>query len=61
VNEGDPYLLVEGLAFVVELVVHGARSRGRLINMLTSGVGVRTKGCLHESRGKNIVFGCGGV
>jgi hypothetical protein len=60
VSEGDPYLLVEGFAFVVEPMIHRERSRGRLMDMLMSGVGVRIKGCLHESHGKNIVFGCGG-
>jgi hypothetical protein len=44
VSEGDPYLLVEGFAFVIEVAVHGARSRGRLMDMLTSGVGVKNQG-----------------
>jgi hypothetical protein len=60
-SEGDLYLLVEGFAFVVELVVHGARSKGRIMDMLTGGVGVRIKGCFYESHEKNLVFGCGSV
>jgi hypothetical protein len=55
------YLLVEGFAFIVEPTVHGARSRGRLMDMLTGGVGVRIKGCAMRVHGKNLVFGCGGV
>jgi hypothetical protein len=59
--EGETELLVEGFAFIIEPTVHGAGARGRLMGMLTSRVGVGIKGCLHEDRGKNLVFGCGGV
>jgi hypothetical protein len=59
--EGETELLVEGFAFIVEPTVHGAGARGRLMGVLTSRVGVGIKGCLHEDRGKNLVFGCGGV
>jgi len=61
VSECDPYLLVEGFASVIEPTIRGERSRGRLMDMLTCGVGVRIKGCLYEICGKNLVFGCGGV
>jgi len=59
-SKGGVYLLVEGFAFIVEPMDHGASFGGRLMDMLTGGVGVRIKGCLHESHGKNLVFGFGG-
>jgi hypothetical protein len=49
VSECNSYMLVEGFTFVVEPTVHGARSRGRLMDTLMYGVGVRIKGCLYDS------------
>jgi hypothetical protein len=60
-SKGNLYLLVEGFSFVIESVVHGERSRGRLMDMLMGGLGVRIKGFLYKSHEKNHVFGCGGV
>jgi hypothetical protein len=60
-SKGDLYLLVEGFAIVIEPGVHGEISMGRVMDMLTGRVGVRIKGFLHESHGKNLIFGCGGV
>jgi hypothetical protein len=61
VSEDYLYLLVAGFVIVIEPAVHGERSRDRLMDMLTGGVGVRIKGYFHESRRKNLVFGYGGV
>jgi hypothetical protein len=59
--EGETELLMERFAFIIEPMVHGARTRGRLMGILTGRVGVGIKGCLYEDRGKNLVFGYGGV
>jgi hypothetical protein len=36
-SEGESYLLVERFAFIIKLVVHGARAKGRLMGMLSGG------------------------
>jgi hypothetical protein len=60
-SEGKSALLAEGFTFTIELAVQEAKAKGRFMGMTASRVGVRIKVCLHENRGKNLIFGCGVV
>jgi hypothetical protein len=60
-GEGKMEMLVERFAFIVKPMIHGEGTKGRLMGVLMSRVGVVIKSCLHEEHGKYLVFGCGCV
>lgn len=39
-------MLMEGFAFLVEPMVHGAGTKGGIMSVLSSGVGIGIEGCL---------------
>jgi hypothetical protein len=54
-------LLMDGFAFIVELLVHGVGAKGGLMGVLMCRVRVGIKGCVHKNCGKYLIFGCGCV
>jgi hypothetical protein len=46
ISEGEVEVLVEGFSFLVKPIVYGVGSKGGIMVVLSTGVGVRIKGCL---------------
>jgi hypothetical protein len=61
VCEGKTELACGGICIHHRTSGSWGRNQGRLMGVLMSRVGVGIKGCLHEDRGKYLVFGCGCV